>query len=195
VNKKLLAICASPREGANTENLLTSVTNRFEGAGFAVDVIKPHCAKIGHCLGCMACEKTGKCVQRDDMDGFYPKLLDADVVLFATPVYFYGMPGSAKKFVDRGQALWAMKYRFPDEFAKVSRAGRKGFFLGVGATQGRRLFSGLELTLKYFFDGAGLAMGGSLLFRGFEEAGAFSQDPQHMVRTNEWADSVIGEVC
>jgi multimeric flavodoxin WrbA len=192
--KELLAIFGSPRKGGNSDALLRAVLPAFEETGFRVEEVRTAGAGVRPCLGCLSCEKTGSCVQKDGMLSYYSKLLGADVILFSSPVYFYSVPGDAKVFIDRCQALWALKNRFPEKFREVSRPGRRGYFLGVGATHGKKLFQGMGLTFRYFFDAVGAEMAGKIVLRGLEEKGDFKADAAHAARAREWAEERIREI-
>ncbi len=194
MSKTLVAIYGSPRKGGNSSDLLEAVLPAFESAGYVPEFIHPGRAGINACLGCLMCEKTGECVQKDGMAEVGTRLLAADVILFATPAYFYSLPGSAKILVDRCQALWALKYRFPERFAKLSRPGRFGFALGAGATRGKRLFEGMRLTFRYFFDAVGAEFFDMLEFRKLENPGDFRSNPENARKANEWALKAVESI-
>jgi len=113
-----------------------------------------------------ACRKDGKCAIKDDMQQLYEKLLEADHIVFASPIFFYGLTSQAKAIVDRCQALWVRKYVLG--MGKEDRRVRRGVFISVGATRGERLFDGVVLTVKYFFDAIGVTYAGDLLIRGID---------------------------
>jgi len=102
---------------------------------------------------------------KDDMQELYEKIADSDAMIFASPIYFYGVSAWRKSAIDRCQALWARKY-----ILKAPRftAGKKGYFICVGATKGERLFEGAKLTMKYCFDAAGYEPAGELLVKGVD---------------------------
>jgi len=122
--------------------------------------------KIQPCLEIYACRKDGKCAIKDDMQQLYEKLLKADHIAFASPIFFYGLTSQAKAIVDRCQALWVRKYVLG--LGKEDRRIRRGVFISVGATQGERLFDGVVLTVRYFFDAIGVKYAGDLLIRGID---------------------------
>lgn len=70
-------------------------------AGNEVEKIRLSDKKINYCWGCGVCNATGKCVQKDDMAELLQKMVNADVIVLATPVYFYAMNGQMKTFIDR----------------------------------------------------------------------------------------------
>lgn len=99
--KKVIIISSSPRENSNSYNLCLAFQKGAEESGHAVELVKLKTQKIGFCTGCYSCHKTGKCFQNDDGNILAEKLLDADVVVLATPVYFYTMSAQLKVFLDR----------------------------------------------------------------------------------------------
>ena len=98
---KILGIVCSPRKGGNTEALVeqTLAIARDLGADTELDFIAEK--NIAPCDGCESCVVTGKCKVKDDMQGMYSKLIEADGIVFGTPVYFWGMTAQAKTLIDR----------------------------------------------------------------------------------------------
>ena len=84
------------------------------------------------------------------MQGIYPRLLEADIIILASPIFFYGITGWAKAMVDRVQALWARKYVLHDPALGKEGIKRRGFFISVGGTKGQLMFEGAILTVRYF---------------------------------------------
>lgn len=98
--KNVVIISSSPRAGGNSETLATEFARGAKDAGHNVEIIKLREYKLNYCIGCYAC-KTGKCIYDDGMEEIKQKLLAADVIVLATPVYFYSMSGQLKVFIDR----------------------------------------------------------------------------------------------
>lgn len=99
--KNVVIISSTPRVGGNSEILCKEFEKGAKQAGHKVELINLRDYKIDYCIGCYACTKLGKCFQKDDMNELSQKLLCADVIVFATPVYFYSMSGQLKVFIDR----------------------------------------------------------------------------------------------
>ena len=98
---KILGIVCSPRKGGNTEVLVEQVLAAAKdlGANTELDFIANK--NITPCDGCESCVVTGKCKIKDDMQGIYSKLIEADGIVFGTPVYYWGMTAQAKALIDR----------------------------------------------------------------------------------------------
>ena len=172
----ILGLQGSPRRKSNTDFLLSAFleTARKKGAEtYTVEVCRKN---IIPCKELIVCEKKGLCPIDDDMKHqIYPLLRRADVVVAATPIFFYNVTAQLKALIDRSQALWARKYRLnlEDPGAKM----RRGFLLAVGATGGKHLFDGVHLTAKYFFDAVAAGYHGSLTYRRVEHKGDMEKHP------------------
>lgn len=99
--KKIIIISSSPRENSNSYNLCLAFQKGAESVGNQVELVRIKDHNIGFCTGCYSCHKTGKCFQKDDGNMLAEKVLNADVVVLATPVYFYTMSAQLKVFLDR----------------------------------------------------------------------------------------------
>lgn len=105
--KKLLIICGSPRKDGNSDQLAAQLAKGATEAGHTVETIHIRDLKMGFCLGCLACLPDKKaCVQRDDINDLLPHVLDSDVLVFSTPVYYYSISGQMKTFLDRLNPLY-----------------------------------------------------------------------------------------
>jgi len=171
---KILGIMGSPRMRGNTDLLLDEALRAASGQGAETEKISVDKLKISPCKEDYACLKDGNCDIRDAMDEIYPKLLGADGVIVASPIFFYGLTSQAKALIDRCQALWARKYVLKQ---KPPGSGRKGAFIAVGATKGEKLFEGSILTVKYFFQTIGVDYAGDLLIRGIDKKGEIREHP------------------
>ena len=147
---KILAIMGSPRRKGNTDLLLDEAIKGAESQGAEVEKIMVDKATIAGCLEDYHCEKDGDCSIRDDMDEIYPKLLEADAIIIASPIFFYGVTSQLKALIDRCQALWVRKHVL--KMPGPDPDSRRGVFIGIGATTGGKLFDGSILTMKYFFE-------------------------------------------
>jgi len=163
---KILGIMGSPRRHSSTEILLDRVLLGAEQMGAEVDKVVVSEIKVHPCMEIYACRREGKCAIKDDMEWLYVKLLEADHIVFSSPIFFYGLTSQAKAIVDRCQALWVRKHTLGMETG--DKRVRRGVFVSVGATRGEKLFDGAVLTVKYFFNAIGVKYAGDLLIRGIE---------------------------
>jgi multimeric flavodoxin WrbA len=174
-NMKVLGIMGSPRRQSNTEILLDKALEGAREAGAEVEKVLVSKLKISPCLEIYACRKDGNCAIKDDMQLLYEKLLEADHVIFASPIFFYGITSQAKAIIDRCQALWVRRHVLG--MGKEDKRVRRGAFISVGATRGKKLFDGAVLTVKYFFDAIGVKYSGDLLVRGIDNKGQIEEHP------------------
>ena len=114
MSKKILVLSTSPRKGGNSEALADEFVRGAQEAGHSVEKITLYDKTIGFCKGCLSCLNTRRCVIRDDADAIAQAMLDADVIAFATPIYYYGMCGQMKTLLDRANPLFPSDYRFRD---------------------------------------------------------------------------------
>jgi multimeric flavodoxin WrbA len=102
---KILAISCSPRSNGNTVTILKEVLRGAQEQKAEVDLYSVSGKTIQPCDGCWVCANTGKCHKADDMQELYEKIVEADGIIFGTPIYFWGMTGQAKTVIDRTIAL------------------------------------------------------------------------------------------
>lgn len=98
---KVLAISSSPRKGGNSEVLCDQFLKGSKEAGFETEKVCLYDYKINPCFACYGCKKDKKCVQKDDMDDLLEKMIEADVIVLSTPIYFYSLCAQMKMFIDR----------------------------------------------------------------------------------------------
>lgn len=101
----VIGICCSPRSGGNTEILMNESLKGAQEGGATTELLTIARMKINPCDGCGVCMKKGECHIQDDMQHLYPKLLEADGIIFGAPVYSHSMCAQAKIIVDRAYAM------------------------------------------------------------------------------------------
>jgi multimeric flavodoxin WrbA len=177
---KVLGIYGSPRKGGNSDMLLDEALKGAQSVGAEVSSL--HCGdlSISGCLECGGCDESGVCVVEDDMQPVYDRLVEADVIMLASPIFFYSVPAQTKALIDRCQALWSKRLlkKAPEE-PRTLRGGR-GYLLAVGATKGSNLFEGVQLVAKYFFDALDMSYEGGIFFRSVEGKGDMANHPEYL---------------
>ena len=164
---KICAVYGSPRRKGNTSLLLKKAIDGARESGAEVSEIVLRDMKISPCLEIYGCKKDGRCVLKDDFDALLESVFHADALILASPIFFYNLPAHTKAFVDRCQSLWVNKYVLKRPLPVQKK--RKGYFVSIGATHGERLFKGVKLTVRYFFDVLDATYSGELLVRGVDE--------------------------
>ena len=107
MSKKVLILSGSPRKGGNSDILCDEFAKGATEAGHNVEKIRVSEKNIHHCIACYHCSKnSGACVFKDDMAEILQKMIDADVLVLASPVYFYSIDAQLKAVIDRTVARW-----------------------------------------------------------------------------------------
>ncbi|MBR4217954.1 MAG: flavodoxin family protein [Bacteroidales bacterium] len=112
--KKVIVISTSLRPGSNSHALAEQFAKGAEAAGHQVEFVSLRGKEIKYCVGCLSCQKTGACIFKDDVPAIMESVLNADVVCWATPIYYYEMSGQMKTLIDRMNAMFPKDYRFRD---------------------------------------------------------------------------------
>ena len=120
--KKVLVISTSLRGVSNSHALAEAFAQGARQGGNEVELLTLHHKDIKFCIGCLSCVKTGKCVIPDDAPAITAKMHDADVLVFATPIYYYEMSGQMKTLLDRANPLYGSDYHFTDIYLLTSAA-------------------------------------------------------------------------
>ena len=120
--KKVVVISTSLRRGSNSDMLADKFAEGAKVAGNEVEKISLVGKNIQFCKGCFGCQKLGRCVINDDVNDIMAKVMQADVVCWATPIYYYEMSGQMKTLIDRMNAMYPLDYRFRDVYLLTTAA-------------------------------------------------------------------------
>ena len=120
--KKVIVISTSLRAGSNSDLLAEKFAEGAKASGNEVQKISLRGKEIKFCVGCLSCQHTGFCVIKDDVPAIMEKVLKADVVCWATPIYYYEMSGQMKTLIDRMNAMYAKDYHFRDIYLLTTAA-------------------------------------------------------------------------
>ena len=138
MGKRILILSSSPRKGGNSETLAASFAKGAQDSGNEVELIYLREKQYGFCKGCFACQELGYCVIKDDAAEIIAKMHDADVLVFASPVYYYSISGQLKTMLDRANPLYDTDYAFTKAYFLATAAeNEKGTAEGsIKAIQG-----------------------------------------------------------
>ena len=114
--KKVIVISTSLRAGSNSDMLAEKFAEGAKASGNEVEKISLRGKEIKFCVGCLSCQKTGACVFKDDVPEIMEKVLNADVVCWATPIYYYEMSGQMKVLIDRMNSMYPKDYKFREVY-------------------------------------------------------------------------------
>ena len=181
----ILVFLGSPRKKGNSEVLTEAVLKGVRQVGGDPEIIRLCDLNISPCLNCGGCDKTGKCVVDDDMTPLYDKIISTDLIILASPIFFYGITAQAKAFIDRTQALWNRKRLLMEKSKWQENPDRRGFFISVAATSGTKIFEGAVLTMKYGYDAMGTAYAGELLVTGADRKGDMAKFEKKLQEAEE----------
>lgn len=188
----ILAIYGSPRRSGNTATLLAEAVEGARQAGAVVEEVVLRDLKISPCLEIYGCKKDGRCVINDDFQALYDKLTACRGLMLASPMMFYTVSGHVKAMMDRCQSLWVKKYWIEGRpFGQVDQA-KAGLFISVGATNGKKLFDGALLTVKYFLDTLDMPLWRSLLYRGLDGQGEAAGRPEYLAEARAAGAEMAG---
>lgn len=179
--KKILIIETSLRKGSNSDKLAESFAKGAEEAGNTVEVISLKGKKIAFCTGCFGCLKLGRCVINDDANEITEKILESEVVVWATPIYYYEMSGQMKTLLDRLNPLYPSDYRFRKVYLLTTAAEDEEFVP-------EKALGGLQGWVDCF-EKAELA--GSLFCGGLSDAGEASSKAQTLESAYEFGKSLL----
>ena len=135
MSKNVLIIASSPRKNGNSNRLAEEFKKGAESAGNKVEIVYLYDKNIGFCRGCLACQKTKKCVIKDDANEIVEKMKGADVIVWTTPIYYYEMSGQMKTMIDRSNPLFTDEYAFRDIYL-LATAADSGEYSMDGAIKG-----------------------------------------------------------
>lgn len=122
MSKTVLVISTSPRKNGNSDALADAFIRGAQQVGNQVAKINLYDKSIGFCKGCLTCQSTQRCIINDDASAIAQRMLTADVIVFATPIYYYGMCGQMKTLLDRANPLYSADYRFRDIYLLAAAA-------------------------------------------------------------------------
>lgn len=160
--RKVLIISTSLRTNSNSDILARECEKGATDAGLDTEYVSLKGKDIKYCIGCLSCQKTGKCVLKDDVADIMAKVKEAEVIVYATPIYYYVMCGQMKTLLDRLNPLYSSDYNFRDIYMIATAADDSD-------TTFDKAYSGLQGWVDCF-DKARLK--GKVVAGGVDEAGS-----------------------
>jgi multimeric flavodoxin WrbA len=188
---KVLGISTSPRIEGNSDLLLRRALAGAESAGAQVEYVRLSDYSIGPCIECNACYATGECKVGDDYQMLLKKILDADRVIFATPVFFMSVCAQAKNLIDRGQCLWALKYVLKAESPTAGR-DRRAMVIAVGGSKSKKQFESIRMTMKTYFDAIDLKYVANLFVNQVDDRGEIEKHPSALTEAYDLGEKLAG---
>jgi multimeric flavodoxin WrbA len=195
---KVLAFAGSPRRGGNSETLLDWVLAAMaKEPDVVVEKVALTDANINPCRGCNACERLNKCIQRDGMDIYHDKIIEADVIVLSSPIYCMGLAAQVKALVDRAQVFRSRKYVLKLPIVPPERKGKRlGVFLATAGQNWGHVFNAAIPSVKCFYHVIDIREAdiSYLMINNVDEKGAIEKHPTAKAGAGELGIDVIAEL-
>ena len=189
---KVLGFLGSPRSGGNTDLLLREFMRGAADAGAETEIIDLRKVRFDPCISCNRCFATGRCEVKDKFQPIYDKIMEADHIVLASPIYFMALSAWAKTLVDRCQCYWAMKYVLNSPVPE-HRGGitRRGVFISTAGSTVKKAFDGAKFSVKFFFDAIGVTYYKDLLYLHVDNKGDIKAHPTALKEAYEAGKEVV----
>lgn len=183
VKLKCLALACSPRKEGNTTLLARRALDACGEEGHETELLHLVDYKYSPCRACDGCFTTGRCVVRDDAAVIFDKILAADRLIMAAPVFAMGICAQAKMLIDRAQQFWAARYILGKPANEGREPAPRGMFISCAGTTLDGVFDGTLRTARYFFKMLGIKLEGTLCYDGVDEKGAILKHSRAFAET------------
>jgi multimeric flavodoxin WrbA len=195
---KILAFAGSPRRHGNSETLLDWVlASMSEEQDTSFEKIALTEADINPCRGCNACETLNRCVQRDGMDIYHDKIIEADCIILSSPIYCMGLAAQVKALVDRAQVFRSRKYVLKLPVVPPERKGKRlGIFLSTAGQNWSYVFDAALPSVKCFYHVIDIKDTDIryLMINGVDEKGAIERHPTAKAEAKDLGKKTINEL-
>ncbi|AFM39703.1 NADPH-dependent FMN reductase [Desulfosporosinus acidiphilus SJ4] len=189
----VLGIACSPRRSGNTTRLLLEAKETIVGEGHNFELIYLSDLKVNPCQGCNACSISGVCIIKDDISKLQDKLISADRIMIAAPIFMMGVNAQTKILIDRMQVLWARKYVLNLPLINSSKSERRGLFLSTAGTKKPDVFKCAERSIQTFFHMLGIKYDQPCLYSGIDRAGEILDHPTALEDIRKAAEALLRE--
>jgi len=182
-----LALACSPRKNGNTSQLAAAALEECRLAGCHTEFIQLTDYHFAPCRACGGCNTTGKCVIKDDARLLFDKILSADRLILAAPIFSMGINAQAKALIDRSQQFWAAKYLLDQKVVDLrDRPAREGIFLSCAGTNLPGVFDGAIRVVKYFFMITEIKLVKALCYSKVDLKGEILEHPKALAEVKEY---------
>ena len=184
---KILGINGSPRRGGNTEILLNNALFGAKTKGAEIDSISLNNLKFVPCQECDKMPENGICLIKDGMDVVYKKVLAADAIIIASPVFFGSVSAQTKMMIDRFQCMWLAQFEFGK---KLFWKTRRGAVICVEASTRKDFFDNSKSVIKNLFATIAVKYEFELLITGVEKKGLVNQFPEVLEKAYRLGENI-----
>lgn len=177
----VLGISGSPHRHGNTETLLDAFLQGAHDAGGIVEKVVLKDLDYQSCRGCNLCHRNGECVVQDDAISLFDKILAADCIAIASPIYTMGITAEVKALIDRGQYLWARKFVLKTLYFSDEHIRRhKGIFISTAGQNWDHVFDGAFPMMTAIFNGTGFEYYDNIIANNMDEYKGIKNHPSAM---------------
>jgi len=180
-----VALSTSPRRGGNSDTLARQALAGARAEGAGTELLRLADFRYEPCRACGGCYRTGTCVIPDQASDIFDRLLAADRIILAAPIFSMGLCAQAKAIIDRAQRFWAVHYLLRQRVIAdpQHRPARRGIFIATAGSNLPGVFDGALRVTRYFFRMLEIEPAGFYGYRGLEEKGDAGKDPFAMAET------------
>jgi len=188
----VLGVSGSPHRQGNTETLLDRFLEGAKDAGASVEKVVLKDLSYSPCRGCNACHKTGNCVVQDDAVGLYGKMMAADCVAVASPIYTMGITAELKGLIDREQFLWARKFILKTMYFSDDHIRKhKGIFISTAGLGFEHVFDGAFPVITALFNTIGFEYYDNIIANDMDRYGGIKNHPTALSEAYEKGQKVV----
>ncbi|RXE56895.1 NADPH-dependent FMN reductase [Methanoculleus taiwanensis] len=189
----VLGVSGSPHRHGNTETLLDGFLEGAERAGAEIEKVVLKNLDYTPCKGCNACHRTGACIVHDELEGLFEKILGADCLAVASPIYSMGITAELKGVIDRAQYLWARKFMIKDLYFSHNHIMRhKGVFLSTAGLGWDTVFDAAFPAITAFFNTTGFEYYDNIIANDMDRYGGIHGHPTALAEAREKGKEVVG---
>lgn len=187
----VLCIACSPRRNGNSTRLILEAMAIAKAGRHSTELVYLSDLTINPCQGCGACSAKGICVIKDDIPELQKKLIQADRLIIAAPIFMMGINAQTKIMIDRMQTFWALKYLHHQSFTNASGYERRGLYLATAGTKRPDVFDCAERSIKTLFHMLDIKYAQPCLYKGVDQAGEINEHPTAFNEVREAGQALL----
>ncbi len=189
----ILIINGSPRRNKNCGKIIENITKKFDENNIKYEVVNIYKMNIDYCTACGYCERTGKCVIKDDMTPLYTDFDNSKGTIVVSPMFFQSISTKVKTLVDRTQVFYSSKYILKKPSIDTKKE-RRGMFIAVGGQpKYENQFLGGQLVMDLFFKCINTKLIDNIYMSNSDEV-SYDENKEFQVELNKAIDNYIKEI-
>lgn len=189
----ILIINGSPRRNKNCSKIIENITKKFDENNIKYEVVNIYKMNIDYCTACGYCERTGKCVIKDDMTPLYTDFDNSKGTIVVSPMFFQSISTKVKTLVDRTQVFYSSKYILKKPSIDTNKE-RRGMFIAVGGQpKYENQFLGGQLVMDLFFKCINTKLIDNIYMSNSDEV-SYDENKEFQVELNKAIDNYIKEI-